>query len=142
MQLIDLINAASKAAGSDANLVRQLGIKPPNLSGWRSGARDCGVEYRALMAFIAGLNVDEVIHDALIQKHANKPLGEKLLSALGNAVHGVAATMLAFVSAACFVTPGRVEASPTLKPTHDNVYYVNYVMPLRRTNWSARRLAI
>lgn len=111
MQLLDLINAASKAAGSDANLVRQLGIKPPNLSGWRSGARPCGVEYRALMAHIAGWNVDEVIHETLIEKHANTGLGERLLSVLGNVGSGAVATMSVFVSAACFDLAGWMDTT-------------------------------
>lgn len=127
MQLIDLIKAASAVAGNDSKLAKLLGVAPPNISGWRSGARPCGVEYRALMAHIAGLNVDEVIHETLLQKHANTPLGERLLAALGNAAHGVAATIIGFVSAACFVIPGRADATtlPALKPTTDNVYYVN-----------------
>lgn len=125
MQLLDLIKAASAVAGSDAKLAKLLGVAPPHVSGWRAGNRACGVEYRALMAHIAGLDVDAVIHESLLQKHANTPLGEKLLSALGNAVHGVAVTIFGFVSAACFVTPGRVEAAvPAKLQTVDNVYYV------------------
>ena len=96
MQLVDLINAASARAGSDYKLAQTLGVDRQKVSGWRNGHAKCGVEYRALMADLAGYNVDEVIHDALLEKHANTPLGERLLSVLGNVGVGAGAIMSTF----------------------------------------------
>lgn len=122
MQLIELIDAAALIAGSDYKLAQQLGVSRQHVSNWRNGQKGCSIEYRALMASIANVDIDEVIHDALLEKHANTPLGERLLSALGNAARGVAATIVGLVSAACFVTPGRVEAAPaTPGLSYDNV---------------------
>lgn len=114
MQLNELIDRASAIAGSDNKLAQHLGVARNKVSNWRHGQAGCGVEYRALMASMAGLDVDAVIHDALLEKHANTPLGERLLSALGNAVHGVAVTMLISVSAVFFGmgVPGTANASP------------------------------
>lgn len=100
---IDLIDKAAKIAGSDYRLAKQIGVSPQRMSDWRAGRQSPGVEYRALMANIAGLDVDQVMRDALLEKHANTPLGERLLSVLGNVVHGVGAITLTSVSAACFV---------------------------------------
>ena len=93
MQLLDLITAASNAAGSDYKLAQSLGVSRHKVSNWKAGRERCGIEYRALMASLAGANVDHVIHEALLEKHANTPLGERLLSVLGNVGAGVAATM-------------------------------------------------
>jgi hypothetical protein len=114
MRLTELIDKASAVAGSDYKLSQQLGVSRFKISNWRGGQAKCGIEYRALMASMAGLDVDAVIHDALLEKHANTPLGERLLSALGNAVHGVAVTMLFSVSAVFFGmgVPGTANASP------------------------------
>ena len=122
MQLIELIDAASLIAGSDYKLAQQLGVSRHHVSNWRCGQKGCSIEYRALMASLANVDIDEVIHDALLEKHANTPLGERLLSALGNAARGVAATIVGLVSAACFVTPDRVEAAPSTSGlSYDNV---------------------
>ncbi|SEL93548.1 hypothetical protein SAMN05216359_1291, partial [Roseateles sp. YR242] len=114
MQLVDLINAASARAGSDYKLAQILGVDRQKVSGWRNGHAKCGVEYRALMADLAGFNIDEVIREALLEKHANTPLGERLLSALGNVGHGVVATMLTFVSAGFFAIQVLAEPRCTM----------------------------
>jgi len=99
---VDLIDKAAKIAGSDYRLAKQIGVSPQRMSDWRAGRQSPGVEYRALMADIAGLDVDQVMREALLEKHANTPLGERLLSVLGNAVHGVAAITLTSASVAYF----------------------------------------
>lgn len=102
MQLADLIDGASARAGSDYKLAQTLGVPRQVISDWRHNRRTCGVEYRALMADLAGYNVDEVIHEALLEKHANTPLGERLLSVLGNVGAGAVATMSVFGSVGLF----------------------------------------
>ncbi len=114
MLMQTLIDRASETAGNDYRLAKQIGVAPQKIANWRSGAAGCGIEYRALMANLAGLDVDAVIHEALLEKHANTPLGERLLSVLGNAVRGGAAITLASVSAAYFAIPALVEQSTTM----------------------------
>ena len=114
MQVLDLIDKAAKIAGSDYRLAKQIGVSPQRMSDWRNGRCTVGVEYRALMADVAGLDVDEVIRDALLEKHANTPLGERLLSVLGNAVHGGAAITLTSLSAVCFATLALAESCTQL----------------------------
>jgi len=99
MKLAALLDKASQTCGSDYALAKNLGVGRSKVSDWRNERASCGVEYRALMASIAGVDVDEVIRDALLEKHANTPLGERLLSALGNVVHGGAAITLTSLSA-------------------------------------------
>lgn len=52
-QLIDL---ASKAAGSDYKLAAALGVTRQNVSNWRHAKTSCPVADQALMAGIAGLD--------------------------------------------------------------------------------------
>lgn len=102
MQLNELIDAAARRTGSDYRLAQTLGVGRQKISDWRARRASCGVEYRALMADLAGYNVQEVIADALLEKHANTPLGERLLSVLGNVGAGAVATMSIFGSVALF----------------------------------------
>jgi hypothetical protein len=121
MQLNELINQASLVAGNDNKLAKQLGVSRQKVCNWRAGDAGCGIEYRVLMASMAGIDVDEVIHETLLEKHANTPLGERLLSALGNAAAGAMGIIVTLASAAFFAIPVRVEARPAPLANVDNV---------------------
>lgn len=80
-----LLDAAQQKAGSDYKVAQLLGVPRQNVSDWRNGRRTCTPEDQALLAAIAGMDPEETLVRAVLEKHANTPKGEKLLSALGNA---------------------------------------------------------
>lgn len=104
--IVELIDRASKAAGSDNKLAKLIDATQPHISEWRSGKRTCPPADVALMAEIAGLNADEWALRAITWKYQGTPKGDKLLRALkvlaatGGAVlsSGVHAVTLAVTS--------------------------------------------
>ena len=96
-RLKTLIDDSARAAGSPAKLAPEIGYSAQELSMWKRGARACPIEAQVLMATIAKRDVDTVIRDALIERNAGTPRGEKLISALGKSLAitgGVTALML------------------------------------------------
>lgn len=88
-RVIDLINESAAKVGNPSKLGPTIGYTRHDVSAWIHGGRPCPVEAQALMAAVAGRNVDDVIKDALIERNANTPRGEKLLTALGKGLMGV-----------------------------------------------------
>lgn len=82
-RLHDLIDAAAAACGSAYKLAQRIGYTRMEVSGWRNDKRACPLEAQVFMAQVVGEDVDKVIHEALIEKHADTPRGEKLVTALG-----------------------------------------------------------
>lgn len=82
-RVMGLIDAASARVGSAYKLAKVIGYTNAEVSMWRLGRRSCPIEAQVLMAPVAGLDVDAVIREALIERNANTPRGEKLISALG-----------------------------------------------------------
>ena len=96
-RLHTLIDAATAACGSAYKLSKHIGYSRNEVSGWRLDKRACPLEAQVFMAQIVGLDVDAVIHHALIEKHADTPRGEKLVSALRKglmAAGGLSTTLL------------------------------------------------
>ena len=96
--IVSLLDAAKQKTGSDYKTAKLIGATPQRISDWRSG-REKGQpqpEDFALVAAAAGLDAEEALVRAVIEKHANKAKGEKLLSVLGNALRrtGEAVTLL------------------------------------------------
>jgi hypothetical protein len=94
-----LIDAATEICGNAYKLSKHIGYSRNEVSGWRLDKRACPLEAQVFMAQIVGLDVDQVIHDALIEKHADTPRGEKLLTALGKGLMSAGAVALITVSA-------------------------------------------
>lgn len=80
-----LLDAASKKAGSDYKVAQLLGVPRQHVSDWRAERRTCTPEDQALLAALAGMDPEETLVRAVLEKHANTAKGERLLSALGNA---------------------------------------------------------
>lgn len=82
-QLIDL---ASKAAGSDYKLAAELGVTRQNVSNWRHGKATCPAADVALMAELAGMDPEAWVSRAIMAQYEGTPKGVKLARALGKAV--------------------------------------------------------
>lgn len=83
--LDELINRASKAAGSDAALARELEQTRAAVSNWRNDRTPCPPADQALMAAIAGLDAEAWGARALIAQHEGTTKGAKLEAALKKA---------------------------------------------------------
>lgn len=94
-----LIHDAATRAGNESRLAKMIEATPGNVNDWLHGRRPCPIEAQALMAAVAGLDVDSVIHDALLERNANTPRGEKLLSALGKGLMTASGAALITASA-------------------------------------------
>lgn len=107
-----LLDAAEKKTGSDYQTAKLLGKPRQEISNWRHGVRSAQPEDHALVAALAGLDPEEALVRAVLEKHANTSKGERLLSVLGNVLHrtGAAVTLLLFASVGLVTTPGSAEA--------------------------------
>jgi len=84
--LDQLIDRASKAAGSDYKLAQKLGVTRQNVSNWKHGKQTCPVADQALMAELAGLPAEEWLSRAVVAQYSGTPKGEALAKALGKAL--------------------------------------------------------
>jgi len=80
--VVELIELASKAAGSDNKLAKLIDAHQQHVSKWRSGEKPCPPGDVALMAEVAGLDPDEWMARAVLAKYEGTPKGEKLMRAL------------------------------------------------------------
>lgn len=104
--IVHLLDATAKATGSDYQTAKLIGKTRQQLSDMRHGRLTAQPEDHALIAAVAGLDPEEALIRATLEKHANTPKGERLLSVLGNALHrtGAGATLLLCVSAGWAMT--------------------------------------
>jgi hypothetical protein len=84
-QLNELIAKATAIAGNQAKLAKLLDAKAQHVTNWKTGVRACSPEDIALMASIAGMDAEQWLVRATIQKHEGTAKGDKLLRALGKA---------------------------------------------------------
>jgi DNA-binding transcriptional regulator YdaS (Cro superfamily) len=114
--LIDLMDAAKNAHGSDYKVAKLLGRSPQEVSDWRAGRRAAQPEDHALLAALAGQDAEQALVRAVLAKHADTPKGERLLSALGKAWRqtGAAATSHVFAIAGCFSAVWQVAKHTTM----------------------------
>lgn len=82
-RLVNLIQDAIKKAGNEPKLAEFVEATRHNVNAWKHGTRSCPIEAQILMATLTKRDVDEVIREALIERNAGTPRGEKLVSALG-----------------------------------------------------------
>lgn len=116
MRLIELIDKAAENAGSYANLARSLGVPPQLVSNWRSGLKTCTPSDWALLAAAAGLDPEEALIRATLEKHAGTAKGERLLKALGKGLHriGEVASLAIFAATSGLLTQILIERSSTM----------------------------
>ncbi len=81
-QLRELIEQASKIAGSNAALAKLIGAEAPNVNMWKSGKKPCPPGDVALMAHVAGLDAGEWTLRAVAAKYEGTAKGEMLMQAL------------------------------------------------------------
>jgi len=93
--LDQLIELASKAAGSDYKLAKMLEVNRSSVSQWRSGKKPCPAGDVALMAEIAGLEPVDWTARAVAAQYEGSEKGKRLREALKKAL---AATGVALVS--------------------------------------------
>lgn len=87
--LNELIDKASEIAGSDYKLAAMLEVPRQHVSNWRHGKRTCTPEDTAMMASVAGLDAQQWLVRATIEKHEGTAKGDKLLRALGKASRAI-----------------------------------------------------
>lgn len=111
-----LLDKAKERTGSDLKTAELLGIPHQHVSNWRHGHKNPQPEDHALVASLAGLDPEEALIRAVLEKHANKPKGERLLSVLGNVLlrTGAVATSLSFASAVLVTTLAPRDALATM----------------------------
>lgn len=91
--LDQLIEQASRAAGSDYKLASMLDVPRQNLSAWKHGRKTCPVADVALMAQIAGMDAEAWASRAIVAEYEGTPKGEKLAVALGKALLATGAAL-------------------------------------------------
>jgi len=94
--LDELIDRASKAAGSDSALARSLEVSRQSVSDWRHGRKTCPAADVALMAELAGLDPEAWTARAVIQQHEGTTKGAKLEKALKKAALATGAVVVSF----------------------------------------------
>jgi len=94
--LDELINRASKAAGSDTALAKELEVSKTVISDWRGGRKRCSPEDQTLMAGLAGLEAEAWGARAMIAKHAGTTKGAKLEGALKKALLATGGALASF----------------------------------------------
>lgn len=80
--IAELIDRASKVAGSDNKLAKLIDAHQQHISQWKSGTKTCPPADVALMASVAGLNADEWLVRAVLAKHEGTAKGDKLMRVL------------------------------------------------------------
>lgn len=96
----ELIDRASKVAGSDYKLAQAIGNTRQAISNWRHGFRPVPVEDVALMASIAGLEADKWALRALVMRHEGTEKGDRLLKALGKGLLATGGALASFGASA------------------------------------------
>lgn len=125
--IVLLLDAAKAHSGSDYKTAQMLDIKPSRIWEWRNGKVNPQPEDYALVAAIAGLDAEEHLIRAVLEKHADTPKGERLLSALGKGLRaiGEGATLVIFASVVSGLLTTRSDAAAgphpaTQYPVRDN----------------------
>lgn len=122
-----LLDAAKAKTGSDNKTAALLGVPFQQISDWRGARKNPQPEDHALVAALAGLDAEEALVRAVLEKHANKPKGERLLSVLGNVLHRTGAAAISLSSASVASATSRVA-----KAIGDNVHRVVSVATIWR----------
>jgi len=104
--LDELIDRASKAAGNDTKLARELETSRQAVSNWRNARKTCPAADVALMAAIAGLDAEAWTARAVMSQHEGTTKGAKLEAALKKALAATGAAIATSSVHAQTVTDG------------------------------------
>lgn len=91
-----LIDKAGKNAGSFYKLAQVTGLHEQNISAIRAGRRTLPLDVVPELAELAGEDVDEAIHQVMIEQTRDPERRERLTEILGKAVAAGVAAMLVF----------------------------------------------
>ena len=91
--LLELIDRASRAAGSQTKLADMLLVPRTRVSNWKSGSQPCPAADIALMAHVAGMDAEAWASRALVAQYEGTPKGELLASVLGKALQATGAVI-------------------------------------------------
>jgi DNA-binding transcriptional regulator YdaS (Cro superfamily) len=83
-RLVFLIDKAVSVVGSEYKVAKLLKMSQANLSAAKAGRRRCTIHHRALLASIAGEDVQRELNEATIEQ-APEPVREALRQVLGKA---------------------------------------------------------
>ena len=78
MQLDKLIEKAALIVGSEYRIAKDMGVPQGHIYEWKVGKRTCSAEDRALLAEMAGVDPILEIAQAMEERWAGKPKGERL----------------------------------------------------------------
>jgi len=98
--LVQLLDAASKAAGNDNRLAKSLKVGRSAVSNWRHGIQTCPVADQVLMAEIAGFKPEEWAARALVAQYEGTPKGDQLFLALRKLLVATGAAVASFGASA------------------------------------------
>lgn len=113
-QLNVLMDAAKAIAGSDYKIAALLEVTPQTVSNWRKGKKPCPAADIALLASVAGLDAQQWLVRATIEKHEGTAKGDKLIRALGKAsraIGGISASAGVAALATCLIHWGDIAHS-------------------------------
>jgi len=91
--LDQLLEMASKAAGSDYKLAAFLNQPRSAVSMWKAGTRPCPAGDVALMADLTGMDAEAWLARATVAQYAGTAKGERLAKALGKALLATGAVL-------------------------------------------------
>lgn len=89
MQLIKLIEQAASIVGSEYKISKTLGIPQNHITEWKNGTRTCSAEDRALLADLAGEDPLKEMLQAMQERWAGKPKGERLRAVFAKRLENV-----------------------------------------------------
>lgn len=115
-----LLDAAREKTGSDYKTAKLLKRSTAQISDMRHGRLTAQPEDHALIAALGGLDAEEALVRAVLEKHAGKPKGEQLFSVLGNVLRRTGEAATSRISASVGLATTRRVA----KAIGDNVHYV------------------
>ncbi|HJS09446.1 MAG TPA: hypothetical protein VJ809_17385 [Pirellulales bacterium] len=134
-ELIFLIDAAKKIAGSDAEVARRIGQPRQRINDWRKGNQPCPPEHQALLAAVAGFDPTTTVLRAIVEKHEGTELGDRLMRVLGKALRATGAA-IGFAGASALaiysLTPTQANARAVEGSREHNVHNRNRSYVKRR----------
>jgi len=117
-ELEALLEEAKKKTGSHYKTAKAIGVTPNRLNDWRQGRVKAQPEDHALIAAVAGMNAEEALIAAVLEKHRDTPKGERLVTALGKAMRAAGgAAMLATFGSVAFLGREALEQLTTMYRT-------------------------
>jgi len=133
-RLIFLIEKATAIAGSQAKLARMLDIPGQHVTNWLSGYRTCTPEDRARLAGMCGLDANQELIRAIIEKHEGTKKGDDLRHFLGKSLLAIGAAVASSgaSAAAIFSTTQALSGLDALLMLLSTMYIMSNIR--RRTN--------